>query len=63
MEIKNKEGEVVFCHTEDNNTLKKTVEVAVKAGVSLSYADLRCADLCCAELRNIKLSYADLILY
>ena len=50
-------GKVIFAINQKNNTFKKTVEAAVKIGVSLAYAnlgdiDLRGADLSGADLRK-----------
>lgn len=66
IDIKNwKTGEVIFSYTCENNTIKKTVEEAVKQGVILDYADLRDADLmdinlCCTILDRICLNNANL---
>ena len=58
-------GEVIFANECDYNTIAITVKEAVKQKVSLSYADLRSADLrnadlSYADLRNADLRYADL---
>ena len=68
--IKSKSGEILFEYEKENNTLKDTVEKAVKQGVSLAYANLyganlryanlRGADLVGADLSNANLRYADL---
>lgn len=75
IQIKNIDGNVIFEYEKENNTIKDTVEEAVKQGVSLChvylryadlrcanlrYADLRCADLSYASLSTVNLSYADL---
>ena len=71
IEIKNwYTGEVIFSLGVEYNSIKRTVEEAVKQGVDLSYAnlkganlmgaDLRSADLRCADLSDSKLAYADL---
>ena len=59
IEIKTLWGTILFTHESENNTIKQTVEKAVKAGVYLcgAYlrdADLRGANLCGANLRNAK---------
>ena len=45
IEIKSYLGEVLFEYESDNNTLKKTVEEAIKRGADLGEAYLREADL------------------
>ena len=55
IEIKNIYGDVIFKHEAENNTVKTTVEEAVKKNVSLNGADLVGADL-----RNAALNGADL---
>ena len=50
IEIKNRlNGEVIFANECDSNTIAITVQEAVKQKISLSYADLRSADLSYAE--------------
>ena len=51
---------ILFEFTCENNTIKKTVEEAVKKGAYLRCADLRGADLIGADLRGAYLSGADL---
>jgi hypothetical protein len=53
-------GGVLFAHTCDGNTIKITVEAAVRAGISLHSADLRSADLTRANLSGADLRSADL---
>lgn len=53
-------GQVIFAHECENNTIKKTVEEAVKQGVSLAWADLVGANLSGAKLSGAKLSGAQL---
>ena len=65
IEIKNIDGVVLFSHTAENNSIKITVEEAVKKNVSLNGADLDGADLDGADLeganlRNTSLKKADL---
>jgi hypothetical protein len=71
IEIKHRfSGKIIFAHEAENNTIKITVEAAVKAKVSLAYSDLSYAvlsyavlsyaDLRYADLRYTDLSYADL---
>ena len=55
IEIKDVNGVVLFSHTAENNSIKTTVEEAVKKNVSLNGADLEGADL-----RNAALNGADL---
>ena len=70
IEIKNINGDVLFSHTAENNTVKITVEEAVKNDINLALADL-CdaeldgailidANLRGANLRNTSLKKADL---
>ena len=40
IEIKNIDGVVLFSHECENNTVRKTVEEAVRQGVSLNRANL-----------------------
>ena len=59
IEIKNRyTKEIIFSHDCKENTIKKTVERAIKEKISLSYANLRSADLRSANLR-----LADLPIY
>ena len=60
IEIKDVNGVVLFSHTAENNSIKLTVEEAVKKNVSLNGADLDGADLAGANLRNTSLKDADL---
>ena len=60
IEIKDVNGVVLFSHTAENNSIKLTVEEAVKKNVSLNGADLDGADLAGANLRNTSLKEADL---
>ena len=65
IEIKNINGVVLFSHTAENNTIKLTVEEAVKKNVRLTLADLEGADLEGADLeganlRNTSLKKANL---
>ena len=60
-----KTDEVIFSYTCENNTVKKTVEEAIKQGISLAYANLIGADLAVlnlsyANLNNANLLYANL---
>ena len=56
--LNHKTYEVIFELNKEDNTMKKTVEAAVRKGISLREADLRCADLHGADLRNADLRYA-----
>ena len=58
--IKNKRDDVLFEYEKENNTIKDTVEEAVRNGVSLENADLVCADLSNAYLSGANLCEADL---
>ena len=51
---------VVYSHDCEDNTIKKTVEQAVKEGRSLFNADLAGADLSGADLFGANLDYANL---
>ena len=53
---------VIFESDIENNTIKDTVEEAVRQGVDLSYADLSCATLKGADLHGANLSRANLSL-
>ena len=53
-------GKLIFEYECENNTIKKTVEEAVKEKIKLSFADLRSANLRYADLRSANLRYADL---
>jgi len=58
MEIKNKNGEVIF--TSEKETIREVVGEAVKNSANLSYANLYGAILSGANLSNAILSGADL---
>jgi hypothetical protein len=61
IEIKNRfTGEVIYSHECEDNTIRKTVEQAVKDHAYLRNADLSNADLSNADLSNADLSNADL---
>ena len=65
IQIKSIFGAVLFEYTKLNNTVKDTLEVAVKSNADLSNAnlynaDLRCANLYSAHLYNANLFNADL---
>ena len=56
---------VLFEHDTENNSIRLTLELAIKSGAdlrgaNLSGANLSCADLSCANLRGANLSCADL---
>ena len=62
IDIKNwKTGEVLFSYTCEDNTIGKTVEEAVKQGVSLACANLGYSDLSNLNLSNANLSYSRLV--
>jgi uncharacterized protein YjbI with pentapeptide repeats len=59
IEIKDKfSKKILFAHDQKNNSVKITLETAVKAGVDLSYADLNGADLNGAHLNGAYLGGA-----
>lgn len=61
IEIKNKfYGDVIFEHDCEDNSMKKTVEEAIKKRVNLRSANLSSADLSSADLSYADLSYANL---
>ena len=60
IEIKNINGVVLFSHTAENNTIKLTVEEAVKKNVRLTLADLKGANLEGADLEGADLEGANL---
>ena len=60
IEIRNTSGFVIFEYECEGNTMKKTVENAVKHHVDLSNANLCGADLTNANLTNIKAGHATL---
>ena len=61
IEIKNRwTGSILFEYEKENNTVKDTVEEAIKQGADLSGADLSGADLIEADLSRANLSGADL---
>ena len=53
-------GAVIFSYECEKNTIKKTVEEAIKQDINLGYADLRNADLSHAHLNYAKLYQANL---
>ena len=60
IQIKSIFGKVLFEYEKENNTIKETVEKAIKENADLSYADLSSADLSSANLRSANLRSADL---
>ena len=60
IEIKNINGDVIFKHTAEDNTITLTVEAAVSCGVSLANANLVGACLAVADLTGADLTGADL---
>ena len=61
IEIKNHwTGEVIFSHECEDNTLKKTVEEAIRQQVDLSYSNLRDSNLSGSDLSGSDLSYSNL---
>lgn len=55
-----KNGKDIFSYTCENNTMRKTIEEAVKQGISLKNAYLSHCDLSNLVLNNVNLSHADL---
>ena len=51
---------VLFEHDTENNSIRMTLELAIKNGANLNGADLSCADLSSADLSRAKLSRAKL---
>ena len=60
IEIKSVFGKVLFALEKENNTIKDTIEEAVRNNANLKYANLRNADLYNANLYNANLYNADL---
>ena len=60
IEIKSVFGKVLFALEKENNTIKETLEQAVKENANLEYANLRNANLENANLRNANLENANL---
>ena len=60
IEIKTIWGELIFTHEKENNTVKDTLQEAVKSGAYLRGAYLRGADLRGADLGGADLRGADL---
>ena len=60
IEIKTIWGDIIFTHEKENNTVKDTLQEAVKSGANLRGADLYGADLRGANLRGADLRGADL---
>ena len=60
IEIKNINGDVLFSHTAENNSITLTVEAAVSCGVSLAKANLAGACLAVADLEGADLEGANL---
>ena len=54
-------NDVIFSYKCEDNTIGKTVEEAVKQGVSLAYANLEYTDLSNLNLSNANLSYSRLV--
>lgn len=60
IQIKNKfTDEVIFEYKCENNTIKKTVEEAVKRGIQLGHADLKGANLRGADLSSTRVKNTD----
>ena len=60
IEIKTMWGDIIFTHEKENNTVKDTLQEAVKSGADLRGADLRGADLRSADLYGADLYGANL---
>jgi len=61
IQIKARTGDIIFEYDKENNTIKDTVEEAVKNGVSLVLADLSRTNLAGADLEGALLKCANLI--
>ncbi len=59
LQIKSVFGKVLFEFEKENNTIKDTLEEAIKSYADLSYADLSYANLRSADLSYANLSYAN----
>ena len=60
IEIKSVFGKVLFALEKENNTIKDTLEEAIKNNANLEYANLCNADLRNVNLINVNLEYANL---
>ena len=60
IEIKSRFGKILFEFEKEDNTIKKTVEHAIKSGANLTGADLYRANLTVADLSGADLSGANL---
>lgn len=60
IQIKSNFGSVLFEYEKENNTLKDTIEQAIKSSANLSSANLNSANLSYANLRSADLRYANL---
>ena len=60
IEIKTIWGDIIFTHEKENNTVKDTLQEAVKSGANLRGANLRGADLYGADLYGADLRGANL---
>ena len=60
IQIKSVSGKVLFELEKENNTIKETLEQAVKENANLEYANLEYANLNDANLRNANLNNANL---
>ena len=58
--IKTREGTLLFAFETEDNTIKKTLEEAVRRKADLRWADLQWADLRGADLQGANLRGADL---
>ena len=61
IEIKKINGNLIFSHNQEDNTVKKTLEKAVSSDANLIGANLIGANLSGANLRDANLSGANLI--
>ncbi len=60
LQIKSVFGKVLFEFEKENNTIKDTLEEAIKRSANLSFANLSFANLSYADLRSANLRYANL---
>ena len=60
IEIKSISGKVLFEYDCEDNTIRKTLEQAIKNSADLRFADLRSTDLSSADLSSADLRFANL---
>ena len=60
IEIKSISGDLIFEYEDIDNSIRKTIETAVKKGINLHGSDLRGSDLSWSNLRGSNLSWSNL---